>query len=68
GTVDVAGPDVFALDELGRLTLSARQDPRTVVTDEQAGLFAAVEGDVLTGGPGARLAPTSYKDWLGAKR
>ncbi|MFE2876122.1 SDR family oxidoreductase [Streptomyces roseus] len=68
GTVDVAGPDVFALDELGRLTLSARQDPRTVVTDEQAGLFAAVEGDVLTGGPGARLASTSYKDWLGAKR
>ncbi|MEU8843133.1 NAD(P)H-binding protein [Streptomyces roseus] len=68
GAVDVAGPDVFALDELGRLTLSAWQDPRTVVTDEQAGLFAAVEGDVLTGGPGARLAPTSYKDWLGAKR
>ncbi|MEV6578707.1 NAD(P)H-binding protein [Streptomyces sp. NPDC051582] len=67
-TADVAGPDVFALDELGRLTLSARQDPRTVVTDERAGLFAAVEGDVLIGGPGARLAPTSYKDWLGAKR
>ncbi|WP_405787521.1 NAD(P)H-binding protein [Streptomyces sp. NBC_00029] len=69
GTVDVAGPDVFALDELGRLTLSARQDPRTVVTDEQAGMFAVVEGDVLTGGPDARPAPTSYKEWLaGAPR
>ncbi|GHE74652.1 NAD-dependent epimerase/dehydratase family protein [Streptomyces vinaceus] len=68
GTVDVAGPDVFALDELGRLTLAARQDPRTVVTDEQAGMFAVVEGDVLAGGPGARLAATSYKDWLGAGR
>ncbi|MGW6408404.1 SDR family oxidoreductase [Streptomyces vinaceus] len=68
GTVDVAGPDVFALDELGRLTLAARQDPRTVVTDEQAGMFAVVEGDVLAGGPGARLAATSYQDWLGAER
>ncbi|MEV0993165.1 NAD(P)H-binding protein [Streptomyces sp. NPDC049949] len=68
GTVDVAGPEVFALDELGRLTLSARQDPRTVVTDEQAGMFAAVEGDVLTGGPDARPASTSYGEWLGATR
>ena len=65
GTVDVAGPDVFPLDELGRLTLSARQDHRTVVTDEQAGMFAAVDGDVLIAGPDARLAPTHYKDWLG---
>ncbi|MFI5669951.1 SDR family oxidoreductase [Streptomyces sp. NPDC051704] len=67
GTVDVAGPDVLALDALGRLTLSARQDARTVVTDERAGMFAAVEGDVLTGGPDARLASTSYEEWLGAK-
>ncbi|MFD4131399.1 SDR family oxidoreductase [Streptomyces goshikiensis] len=65
GTLDIAGPDVFALDELGRITLSARQDTRTVVTDEQAGMFAAVEGDVLIGGPDARLASTSYEDWLG---
>ncbi|MER6779439.1 MULTISPECIES: NAD(P)H-binding protein [unclassified Streptomyces] len=68
GTVDVAGPEVFALDELGRLTLSARHDPRTVVTDEQAGMFAAVEGDVLTGGPDARPASASYGEWLGATR
>ncbi|MEU6996094.1 NAD(P)H-binding protein [Streptomyces sp. NPDC046465] len=68
GTLDVAGPDVFRLDELGRLTLSARGDARTVVTDEKAGMFAAVEGDVLTAGPGARLAPTRYEEWLGAAR
>ncbi|MFG2299008.1 SDR family oxidoreductase [Streptomyces sp. NPDC048603] len=65
GTLNVAGPDVFTLDELGRLTLSARQDPRTVVTDAQAGMFAAVTGDVLIAGDGARLAPTHYEDWLG---
>ncbi|MGB8943153.1 MAG: NAD(P)H-binding protein [Streptomyces sp.] len=68
GTLDVAGPDVFPLDELGRLTLSARKDPRTVVTDDTAGMFAAVEGDVLIAGPGARMAPTHYEDWLAANR
>ncbi|MFF4318970.1 SDR family oxidoreductase [Streptomyces sp. NPDC001568] len=64
GILDVAGPDVFPLDELGRLTLAVRQDARTVVTDERAGMFAAVEGDVLTAGPDARPAPTRYEDWL----
>lgn len=68
GTLDVAGPDVFPLDELGRLTLTAQKDTRTVVTDEKAGMFAAVEGDVLIAGPDARLAPTRYEDWLGATR
>jgi uncharacterized protein YbjT (DUF2867 family) len=64
GVRNVAGPDVFALDELGRVTLEAREDRRTVVTDNKAGLFAAVNGDVLIAGPDARLAPTHYKDWL----
>ncbi|MFD3700402.1 SDR family oxidoreductase [Streptomyces sp. NPDC058646] len=68
GTVGVAGPDVFSLDDLGRLTLWARDDDRPVVTDEQAGLFAAVEGDALLAGPGARLAATHYKEWLSTSR
>ncbi|MGW0909987.1 SDR family oxidoreductase [Streptomyces sp. NPDC002853] len=68
GTLDVAGPDVFPLDELGRLTLSAHKDSRAVVTDDTAGMFAAVEGDVLIAGPDARLAPTHYEDWLTTSR
>ncbi|MEU7579829.1 NAD(P)H-binding protein [Streptomyces sp. NPDC041068] len=68
GTLDVAGPDVFRLDELGRLTLAARKDDRDVVTDEEAGMFAAVSGDVLIAGDGARLAPTHYRDWVSAPR
>ncbi|WP_067466987.1 SDR family oxidoreductase [Nocardia amamiensis] len=64
GIRNIAGPDVFPLDELGRLTLAARQDARTVVTDDKAGMFAAVTGDVLTAGPDAHLAPTHYQDWL----
>jgi uncharacterized protein YbjT (DUF2867 family) len=63
GIRNIAGPDVFALDELGRLTLSRKGDPRTVVTDPTAGMFAAVQGDVLTD-RNAALAPTRYTDWL----
>ncbi|WP_035844832.1 SDR family oxidoreductase [Kitasatospora azatica] len=64
GVLEIAGPDAFTLDEIGRMTLAARGDQRPVVVDDQAGLFAAVHGDVLTPGPGARLAPTRYQDWL----
>ncbi|MFE6778742.1 SDR family oxidoreductase [Streptomyces sp. NPDC057702] len=68
GVRDIAGPDVFPLDELGRLTLTARHDARTVRTDDTAGMFASVVGDVLVAGPGARLAPTRYQDWLRGTR
>jgi uncharacterized protein YbjT (DUF2867 family) len=68
GIRNIAGPDVFPLDVLGRITLDAEHDNRTVITDDQAGMFAAVTGDVLTAGPEADLAPTHYQDWLQAAR
>ncbi|WP_326819760.1 SDR family oxidoreductase [Streptosporangium sp. NBC_01756] len=64
GTLDVAGPEVYPLDELGRITLAAKGDRRSVTTDDTAGMFAAAHGDVLTAGDGARIAPTRYADWL----
>jgi uncharacterized protein YbjT (DUF2867 family) len=64
GIRNVAGPDIFPLDELGRVTLAAHHDDRTVITDDQAGIFAPVTGDVLTAGRDAHLAPTHYQDWL----
>jgi uncharacterized protein YbjT (DUF2867 family)/quercetin dioxygenase-like cupin family protein len=64
GIRNVAGPDVFPLDELGRVTLAAQHDNRTVITDDKAGMFAGITGDVLTAGPDARLAATHYQDWL----
>ncbi|GAA4550824.1 SDR family oxidoreductase [Amycolatopsis samaneae] len=64
GTRDIGGPEVFPLDELGRVTLAAAGDRRRVVVDETAGLFAAVKGDVLTAPEGAHLATTRYRDWL----
>ncbi|MBM0231043.1 NAD(P)H-binding protein [Micromonospora sp. STR1_7] len=65
GVRNVAGPDVFALDELGRITLAARGDQRTVTTDNSAGMFAAVAGDVLIASDDAVIAPTAYREWLG---
>jgi len=64
GPLDVAGPDVYPLDELGRITLAAKGDRRSVTTDAAAGMFAAVPGDALIAKNGARIAPTRYIDWL----
>jgi len=64
GTRSVAGPEVFALDELGKITLAARGDHRAVVTDNSAGMFAAASGDALIAKDGAVLAPTTYREWL----
>lgn len=64
GTRNVAGPQVFALDELGRITLAARGDHRTVITDNSAGTFAAAAGDALLAKEGAIIAETRYRDWL----
>ncbi len=67
GTRDVAGPEVFTLDELGRITLAARGDRRTVVVDDTAGMFAAAPGDALIAKDGAVIAKTSYREWLAAR-
>jgi uncharacterized protein YbjT (DUF2867 family) len=76
GVRNVAGPDVFRLDELARLTLAARRDRRSVITDDRAGMFAAVTGDELVAGPdavdvalstlinGVTLEPLRYRDWI----
>jgi uncharacterized protein YbjT (DUF2867 family) len=63
GIRNIAGPEIFSLDELGRITLSHKHDNRTVVTDPTAGMFAVVKGDVLTD-KDAHLAATRYADWL----
>ena len=64
GTRNIAGPDVFRLDELGRITLAAHSDHRPVVTDNSAGMFAAASGDALIAKNGAVIAKTAYREWL----
>jgi uncharacterized protein YbjT (DUF2867 family) len=64
GTREIAGPDVFPLDELGRITLAAHGDHRVVVTDNNAGMFGPASGDALISQDGAAIAKTSYREWL----
>ncbi|HVV10356.1 SDR family oxidoreductase [Amycolatopsis sp.] len=64
GTRDIAGPEVFPFDELGRITLAAHGDGREVVTDDTAGMFAAATGDTLIAKDGAVIAKTTYREWL----
>ncbi|MER6795277.1 NmrA family transcriptional regulator, partial [Amycolatopsis mediterranei] len=65
GITEVAGPEVFGLAEWVRTALTARSDPRQVVTDPEAPYFGAVPGpEDLLPGPGARLAETTLAEWL----
>jgi uncharacterized protein YbjT (DUF2867 family) len=65
GLTEIAGPEVFGLDEWVRTVLTARDDPREVVTDPEAPYFGAVPGPAeLLPGPGAKLADTKLADWL----
>jgi uncharacterized protein YbjT (DUF2867 family) len=65
GTVEVGGPEPFRLDELIRQSLSARRDPREVITDPHARYFGAEVGErTLVPGDDARLGATRFEDWL----
>ncbi|MEU4552457.1 uncharacterized protein YbjT (DUF2867 family) [Micromonospora violae] len=62
--VEVAGPEPFRLDELGRSLLADQQDPRSVVADPDARYFGAKLGErSLVPADGARLAGTGLDDW-----
>jgi len=65
GIVEVAGPQRFRLDDLGRLYLGARHDQRDVITDPNARYFGALLGEqTLLPGDDASLAETRFEDWL----
>ncbi|AZP15294.1 SDR family oxidoreductase [Streptomyces aquilus] len=65
GVVEVAGPDVFQLEEFIRMGLSATNDPRGIVTDPKATYWGAeLQESTLLPGPGAHIAETRFADWL----
>jgi uncharacterized protein YbjT (DUF2867 family) len=65
GTVEVGGPEKFRLDELVRRALSARKDPREVVTDPHARYYGAELSErTLVPGDDARLGETRFETWL----
>ena len=65
GTVEIAGPEQFRMDELVRERLAALEDPREVIADPEA-LYAGAKLSLRTLVPDktARLGEIRFKDWL----
>lgn len=65
GTVEIAGPEPFRLDELVRRRLASLQDPREVVADPDARYAGAklIERTLLPG-THARLGKMTFETWL----
>jgi uncharacterized protein YbjT (DUF2867 family) len=65
GTVEIAGPESFRMDELARLFLVASRDARHVITDPQARYYGTeVTDHSLTPGDNPRIGATHFADWL----
>jgi uncharacterized protein YbjT (DUF2867 family) len=66
GTVELAGPERFRLDEFVRQFLSANNDPRQVVTDVHAPYYGLEVTDehALVPGDNPRIGATRFTDWL----
>jgi uncharacterized protein YbjT (DUF2867 family) len=65
GIVEVGGPEQFRFDELIRMALSARKDPREVIADPHARYFGTELTDrSLVPGDDAQLGETHFEDWL----
>ena len=65
GTVELAGPERFRLDDLTHRVLTANGDARRVTADGRARYFGAVLDErSLIPGDDARIAPTRFEDWL----
>jgi uncharacterized protein YbjT (DUF2867 family) len=64
-TIEIGGPETLPITAFAEAYLSAKSDPRRVVTDPAAPYFGAVlEERSLTPGPGARLGRITLDDWL----
>lgn len=65
GTIEIAGPESFTLDEAVRRVLEHDHDARKVIADPTAHYYGVkVSGDVLMPGAGARIGPTRFDWWI----
>jgi uncharacterized protein YbjT (DUF2867 family) len=65
GTVEIAGPETFTLDQAVRRILQYDNDPRRVVADPAAPYFGVqVSERTLVPADGARLGKTKLDWWL----
>ncbi len=65
-TLDIAGPRTEDLVDMARRTFAVRGQDITLVPTWRGIFDTEMAGEVLLPGPGARLTPTSFDDWLAA--
>jgi uncharacterized protein YbjT (DUF2867 family) len=64
-TIEVGGPEKFRLDELIRLDLASRRDPRKVVADPHARYYGIeVKEGALVPENDAKLGKIRFEEWL----
>lgn len=66
GTLDVAGPETQDLVDMARRTYAARGRTIKLVPTWRGAFDTSLAGEVLLPGDGARIAPTTFDDWLAA--
>jgi uncharacterized protein YbjT (DUF2867 family) len=65
GTVDLAGPEAFPMDDLIRRYLKAKGDNRVVIPDVRAKYFGSeIDDRSLTPGENAFFGSTHFDEWL----
>ncbi|HEY4638872.1 MAG TPA: NmrA family transcriptional regulator, partial [Candidatus Udaeobacter sp.] len=66
GIVELAGPDAIPFDQVVRQYLTAHNDPRAVVTDEQAHYFgtALEKRSLVPESENPLLGSAHFEDWL----
>ncbi len=65
GIVEIGGPELIGMDDFLRRSLSARRDPRPVVTDPDARYFGTELGErSLVVGEGGPTTETTLAEWL----
>jgi len=65
GTIEVAGPERFYVDELVAEVLRFDHDPRKVISDPDAPYFGVrLDDRSLVPGPGPRLGTTTFDWWI----
>lgn len=64
--IDLAGPQTEDLVDMARRTFAARGKHVRLVPTWRATFDTSMAGEVLLPGNGARIAPTTFEDWLAA--
>lgn len=68
GSIEVAGPESFSIEEFIRRTFAATGDQRPVGSTPDAEYFGAkIEKSTLLPVEGAQLSPTTLDEWLAAQ-